>query len=182
MAAEIKKENGVQPESRRLDIAMLKHINRVYELLKPNMVDISFLKPYQQLVPESAVLDLSNLVELGSKFLYALDLCKDASVVAGALVAVGSARVDQEYARSRLTRAPQHFAAASIKSTESMVDAFVDQDALYIAERDTLNQWKAVSHFFDKTRQSFENWHNWIKKLYDGENQALPDVRKMRGA
>lgn len=176
-----KNPSALPQENRRLSISMLKHIGRVYELLKPDAVDVEFLKPYRDLVSDTNPIDISQLVELGSKVLYAFDLCRDASVVARALVGVGELRVDQEMAKSHLLRAPAHFTANSIRSTDKMTTAFVDQDPMCVAEIDLLNQWKAISDFFEKSRQSFENWHNWFKKLYGDENAAMNDSRRMGG-
>lgn len=169
-------------KNRKLASAMLPKIAQVYDLFDPITVDVEFIKTYEKLIPQNGALDVNNLVELGSQFLYASDQCKDAAVVASALAAVGKARVEKEYALARLNRAPDYFLkVGNAKPTDKDREAYCDQDDAYQKELSKSNQWKAIAEYFEKTRMSFENWHNWAKKLYDVDNQSKANAQKPRG-
>lgn len=174
-------DKSIPKTVRRLIPAMLAKADKIYPLLDPADVDIDFIKTYEELIPKSGALDIGNLVEIGSRFLYAADQCKDASVVAAAMATVGKTLVEREYAIAGLVRFPNYCQERDIqKPTEKVREAYQDMDAIYCGTVDCYNKWKSLADYFEKTRLSFENWHNWAKKLYDIDGKGINSSQHQR--
>lgn len=169
-------------KKRQLVPTMLVKAKQIYDLLDPETVDIDFVKPYLDLMSESSsgIPDLTELARSGSKFLHAMDLCINASTVSAAMVEVGKNKLEMSESLARFQRSVDYFTKSNIKSTDKALDAYIDIDEDCIKEKERYNQWRALSSYFDKVRCSFENWHNWAKKLYDGDLRMVPNAGQNR--
>ena len=147
---------------------------RLFELLKPENVDLSPFKGFEdEVLKLGTVLDPIQIEAFANKSKLVLTTCKNYAAVVYTFVKESNRLLKRTKAEAFLVRAEQEWAKkqAGAEKPKAITDnakkAYVDLDEEVNECKKITIQWEALDKWFTDTYKDLENYHNWYKRLFD---------------
>lgn len=155
--------------------SFISYASQLIEKITPDMIDTEILKPFENLVPDSGIVDCFSAGKYAEECLKAMSLCKLYAKVCQSF-AIASSNKTKKLKALAFFAADGCLQQSGVKVTDKSKEASVDTDPLVVASRDVRGSWEVLTEYFENSLDEYRTKHVWYKEIFkkdmnSGDNQ-----------